>query len=300
MKLFSFSKEEKAGVGVETSKGTFNLSNAFMIYQKAKGIRQPMAIDFLQVLVEMGYCSGKMIRQILDDSWVQSKQEELRLIQDYSINLPIARPSKIIGLGRNYKAHAKEFDHDIPDEPLFFAKAPSSVIPHEADIIIPNWLDQRVDHEAELAFIIGKQGKNIQKEEAMSYIAGYTILNDVTARTMQKEDFKNSKPWYRSKSLDTFCPVGPYLIPADEISDPHSLEISLSVNNEERQKASTASMIFKIPEIVVYLSRFMTLHAGDIVATGTPKGVSPIKDGDVIEVTITDLGTLRNRVVKET
>lgn len=300
MKFFAFfTEDEEMGIGVETSKGTFNLSRAFDIYQRAKGARQPVSFDFLQVLVEMGYCSGNMIQNVLSEPWVQSKQEGLRLPQDFRYNLPISRPSKIIGLGRNYRAHVKELHHEIPKEPLFFGKAPSALIPHETDIVIPRWLDDRVDHEAELALVIGKRGKDIPEEEAISHIAGYTILNDVTARTMQKEDIDHHEPWFRSKSLDTFCPVGPFLVPTDEVKDPHSLKITLTVNGEMRQQSKTSSMIFKIPKIVAHLSRFMTLQPGDIIATGTPEGVSPIKDGDVIEVTITGLGTLRNRVVKE-
>lgn len=157
-------ENDHVGIGIETEKGTFDLSQALMIFQKAKGIKNPVCIDFLQILVEMGYCSGEMLRQIMDESWVQSKQEELRLDQDFRIELPIARPSKIICLGRNYKAHAKELDHDVPEEPLFFCKAPSTLIPHESEIVIPKWLDGRVDHEAELALIIGKQGQEHFRE----------------------------------------------------------------------------------------------------------------------------------------
>lgn len=301
MKLFSFIIDgDDTGIGVQTSKGSFNLSRAFEIYQRAKGARQTVSFAFLQVLVEMGYCAGSIIQQVLSESWVQAKQEKLRLKSGFHYDLPITRPSKIIGLGRNYRAHAEEFNHEIPEEPLFFAKSTSALIPHEADIVIPRWLGSRVDHEAELALIIGKKGKDIPENEAMSYVAGYTILNDVTARTMQKEDTSQNKPWFRSKSLDTFCPVGPFLVPADELDDPYSLEICLTVNGEKRQQANTSDMVFKIPKILANLSRFMTLQPGDIISTGTPEGVSPIKDGDIIEVSITDLGTLRNRVVKET
>lgn len=300
MKLFSFScSEQDIAVGVVTTKGEINLSAAFEIYQKAKGVKTPIVVDFLQVLVELGYCRTKLIEEILAESWVQSKLESLRIKEDHHYNLPISRPSKIIGIGRNYKAHAKELNHDIPKEPLFFCKAPSTLIPHEAEIVIPKWLDSRVDHEAELAIVIGKQAKNITEDKALDHIAGYTILNDVSARAIQKEDLKQSKPWFRSKSLDTFCPVGPFLVTADSIENPHNLEISLAVNGEERQQASTASMIFTIPAMISYLSRFMTLESGDIIATGTPEGVSPVKDGDVIEITITHLGTLRNTVKKE-
>jgi 5-oxopent-3-ene-1,2,5-tricarboxylate decarboxylase/2-hydroxyhepta-2,4-diene-1,7-dioate isomerase len=300
LKLFSFSyKEQDTAIGVTTSKGSFNLSKAFDIFQKAKGSRIPFAVDFLQVLIELGYCRSVLIEDILAQPWVQSKSERIRLVDNFHYNLPITRPSKIIGLGRNYKAHAKELNHEIPSEPLFFCKAPSALIPHETAIHIPPWLDSRVDHEAELALIIGKKAKNVQEEQAMDFVAGYTILNDVSARDIQKEDLSHNKPWFRSKSIDTFCPLGPFVVPADSIKDPHDLEIRLTVNGKEKQIASTKSMIFKIPYVVSYLSRFMTLEPGDIIATGTPEGVSPIKENDIIEITITGLGTLRNTVVKE-
>ena len=122
-------------------------------------------------------------------------------------------------------------------------------------------------------------------------------MNDVTARTYQKEDQQQNRPWFRSKNLDTFCPMGPYLVPADEIQDPQTLDITLTINGKKQQHAKTSSMIFKIPRLIAHLSRFMTLEAGDVIATGTPEGVSPIKEGDVIEITITHLGKLRNRVV---
>lgn len=300
MKLFSFSTEDnQIGIGVETSSGVVNLTHALDIYQKAKGVRQPVSFGFLQLLVEMGYCSGAVIRDVLSESWVQSKQAELRLDSEFKYELPVARPSKIICLGRNYREHAKELKSDIPKDPLFFAKAPSALIPHETDIVIPRWLNSRVDHEAELAVVIGKEGKNIIQEEALSYVAGYTILNDVTARDMQKGDLDQQHPWFRSKSLDTFCPLGPFILPADECSDPHALEMRLTVNDKVKQKDNTSSMIFSIPEVIAHISKFMTLQAGDIIATGTPSGISPIQDGDVVEISITGLGVLKNKVIKE-
>jgi len=300
VKLFTFTtSDDQTGIGVDTGEGIYNFSSAFDLYQKAKGVKQTMTLQFLQVLVEMGYCSSQVIEQIMTESWVQAKLHTLKLQDDMSFDLPITRPSKIIGLGRNYRAHAKELNHALPKEPLFFSKAPSTLIPHEGEIVIPNWLDSRVDHEAELAVVIGKTGKDIPESEAMDYIAGYTIVNDVTARTIQKDDTGRNEPWFRSKSLDTFCPVGPYLVPADTVSDPHDLDILLTVNGDERQAANTADMIFKLPHILSHVTKFMTLHPGDIIATGTPEGVSPIQDGDVIEISITGLGTLRNRVVRQ-
>ena len=300
MKLFSLQLQDSVfGIGIETPEGIFNLTRAFEIYQEAKRVKQPVAFAFIQVMVEMGYYSLSTLKKIMDDPWVRSKSEELRLPAGFHYSLPIHRPSKIVAMGRNYIAHAKELKHEIPKEPIFFSKATSALIPHEADIVIPGWLNDRVDHEAELALIIGKPCSNVEEEEAASFIGGYSILNDVTARDMQKKDIDHGNPWFRSKSIDTFCPMGPFFVPADAIADPGKLQIRLTVNGEVRQKANTSSMIFSIPKLVSSISRYMTLQPGDVIATGTPEGVSPIKDGDVVEITITGLGTLRNRVVKE-
>jgi len=299
VKLFSFCSGEEAGIGVDLDGQRFNLTEALDIYQKAKGIQQSVSFTFLQVLVELGYCNGAMLRQIFEESWVQSKISRLRLPDDFIYDLPVPRPSKIICLGRNYKDHARELNHELPSEPLFFSKSPSTLIGHEKEIIIPAWLTDRVDHEAELAVIIGKECKNVTESEAMDYLAGYSILNDITARTMQKNDIEKGEPWFRSKSIDTFCPLGPVLVPVDEITDPHDLKITLTVNGKTRQKATTRDMIFPIPRIIAEISRYMTLQPADIIATGTPAGVSPIEPGDVIEISIQDIGTLRNSVQKD-
>jgi 2-keto-4-pentenoate hydratase/2-oxohepta-3-ene-1,7-dioic acid hydratase in catechol pathway len=259
-----------------------------------------VAFAFIQVVVELGYSSSSTLSKIMDDPWVRSKSEDLRLPDGFEYMLPIQRPSKIVAMGRNYMAHVKELQHEAPKEPMFFAKASSALIPHEADIVIPGWLDSRVDHEAELALVIGKPCRNVPVDQVMQCIAGYSILNDVTARAMQKEDIDHGNPWFRSKSMDTFCPMGPFFVPADAIDDPNRLDIALTVNGEVRQKANTSSMLFSVPKLVSAISKYMTLQPGDIIATGTPEGVSPIQAGDVVEITITGLGTLRNRVVKGT
>jgi 2-keto-4-pentenoate hydratase/2-oxohepta-3-ene-1,7-dioic acid hydratase in catechol pathway len=300
VRLFSFQLEDGTfGIGVETQEGVFNLTRAFEIYQDAKRVKQPVSFAFIQVMVELGYCNSATLKKIMEDPWVRSKSEELRLPEGFLYGLPIQRPSKIVAMGRNYLAHIKELRHEVPREPLFFSKAPSALIPHEADIVIPKWLDGRVDHEAELALVVGKPCRNASEDEAMEYIAGYSILNDVTARAMQKDDIEHGNPWFRSKSIDTFCPMGPYLVPVDDAKSPDKMEINLTVNGEVKQKAGTSSMIFSVQKLISAISRYMTLQPGDIIATGTPEGVSPIKDGDVVEITITGLGTLKNRVVKE-
>ncbi|HDQ44311.1 MAG TPA: FAA hydrolase family protein [bacterium] len=244
----------------------------------------------------MGYCSGQVVANIFEDSWVRSKLHTLRLPEQVVIDLPIHRPSKIVAIGRNYRAHVRELNHRMPTEPVFFCKASSALIPHEKHIEIPSWLDTRVDHEAELGLVIGKTTRNVTESEAMDHVAGYTIVNDVTARAMQKGDIDAGNPWFRSKSIDTFCPVGPCLVPADAMPDPQNLDITLTVNGEVRQNDNTKNMIFPIPRLVSEVGRYMTLYPGDIIATGTPEGVGPIKDGDEIEISITGLGTLKNTV----
>ncbi len=300
MKLFSYTQDEKIfNTGIRINEENYNLTEALNIYQNSKGAGKKISIQFLQMLIEMGYCSGNIINNIFNNPWVKSKIKDLLIQPDFKYGIPIPRPSKIICLGRNYKAHVKELKHKLPEEPILFSKATSSLTAHNQNIVIPSWLNGRVDHEAELAIIMGKTGKNIPEDNAFNYLAGYTIINDVTARDLQKKDLNNSNPWFRSKSLDTFSPLGPFIVPADEIDDPHNLKIKLKINNKIRQNSSTSEMIFKIPEIVAYISKYMTLQPGDIIATGTPEGVSEIKDRDEIEITISKLGILKNTVVKE-
>ena len=299
MKLFSFMQDDQPGIGVDTGSDLFNLTKALEIYQKAQGVKQPVKVVFLQMLVEMGYCSGEAVDHILSNSWVQSKYESITIEPGFTWEVPVARPSNIICLGRNYEGHIRELSDKKPEAPLFFAKSPASLTAHKQDIILPEWLETRVDHEAELALVIGKTAKNVSEESAEEYIAGYTIVNDVTARQMQQEDIAAGNPWYRSKSLDTFCPTGPFLVPADTIKNPGNLNISLTVNGEQKQQANTSGLIFSIPRVVSCISAYLTLQPGDIISTGTPAGISEIKDGDTVEITIQDLGTLKNTVRKQ-
>jgi 2-keto-4-pentenoate hydratase/2-oxohepta-3-ene-1,7-dioic acid hydratase in catechol pathway len=184
----------------------------------------------------------------------------------------------------------------VPTEPLLFAKAPSSIIGPGADIVYPDGVE-RLDPEIELGVVIGRRARRVPEEQAMQYVVGYTIVNDVTARDVQKIAQDKGYPWFVSKSMDTFCPMGPYLVLSDEVPDPHALEITLRVNSEVRQHSNTGLMVFRIPQLIAHISRLMTLEPGDIIATGTPEGIAPIRRGDVIECSITGLGTLTNRVV---
>ncbi len=211
---------------------------------------------------------------------------------------PVNRPGKIIAIGLNYAEHAAEGKRDNPENPLIFAKFPSSIIGPDADIIWSSKITKKVDFEAELAVIIGERTTSCQPEEALSKVFGYTCGNDVSARDLQFGD----KQWVRGKSLDTFCPLGPWLITADELKDPQKLAIQSRLNGNIMQKSNTNSMIFPVAELISFLSHHFTLEPGDVIMTGTPSGVGvfrepPIfmQDGDVIEIEIEGIGTLKNR-----
>lgn len=216
----------------------------------------------------------------------------------------IIEPTKIICLGRNYIEHAKEMKAEIPKNPVFFAKTVNTLVTDGNPIIYPKILYNnqefnQVDHEVELAFIISKTCKNIEASNAYQFIEGYTIFLDITARKMQISDRNINLPWYRSKNFDTFGPIGPRIRSKNEIKDPHNLEIQLMINGEIRQKSNTKHMIFKIPEILAYISKYFSLVPGDIIATGTPNGVGPIKPGDIIEASIAQIGKITHKVILE-
>jgi 2-keto-4-pentenoate hydratase/2-oxohepta-3-ene-1,7-dioic acid hydratase in catechol pathway len=198
-------------------------------------------------------------------------------------------PTKIVCVGRNYREHAAELGNEMPTEPLLFLKAPSSLVGHEDDITLTPY-STRIEHEGELAVVIGRKARNIGDEEnPLDYVLGYTCANDVTARDLQKRDVQ----FTRAKSFDTFCPVGPYVV--TDI-DPLDLQVETRVNNEVRQRGRTGQMAFSVPFLVRYVSRMMTLEAGDLISTGTPAGVGPLRDGDTVEVEVEGVGTLRNPV----
>jgi 2-keto-4-pentenoate hydratase/2-oxohepta-3-ene-1,7-dioic acid hydratase in catechol pathway len=205
--------------------------------------------------------------------------------------LPPASPSKIVCVGLNYRDHAEEMHMEIPEEPVLFLKPPSAVIGHEDKIIYPA-SSSRVEYEAELAFVIGKRCKNISASKALDVIAGYTCFNDVTARDLQYKDVQ----WTRSKSFDTFAAFGPYLASPEEV-DISDAKIASRVNGEIRQASSTANLIFDIPYLIEFITEIMTLEVGDVIATGTPPGVGELQRGDIVEVEIQGIGTLRNEVV---
>lgn len=210
--------------------------------------------------------------------------EEVRL-------LPPVEPTKIICVGRNYVAHAQEHGSEVPEIPLLFLKPPTSVIGPGDQIMLPPQ-SQHVEHEAELAVVIGKPGRRIQPEDALQYVLGYTAGNDVTARDLQRKDGQ----WTRGKGFDTFCPLGPWI---ETDLDPADAMITCHVNGEMRQMASTRDMVFNVRQLIAFSSSIMTLLPGDVLLTGTPAGVGPLLPGDVVEVTIEGIGKLSNPVIQE-
>jgi 2-keto-4-pentenoate hydratase/2-oxohepta-3-ene-1,7-dioic acid hydratase in catechol pathway len=199
-------------------------------------------------------------------------------------------PSKIVCVGRNYREHAAELGNKMPDEPLLFLKAPSAVIASEAKIELPP-ASQQVEHEGELGVVIGRTARRLsESDDPLSYIYGYTCVNDVTARDLQRKDVQ----FTRGKSFDTFCPVGPWI---DTEIDPANATVTTRLNGEIKQQGNTADMAFPVAFLIKYISEIMTLYPGDLIATGTPAGVSKMNNGDMVEVEVAGIGVLRNQVV---
>lgn len=236
--------------------------------------------------------------QNLVDNAVEIEKQHFRPLKGVRLYPPIQSPSKIICLGINYRSHAAEQHKEPPPHPILFAKAPSALTGPYDEIVIRPSVEQ-VDAEAELAVVIGREGTAIPEAEALNYVAGYTAMNDVSARAAQRED----KQWFRAKSFDTFAPCGPWIVTPNEIGDSAALAVRQRLNDTIMQEGSTSEMIFNVAAIIAFASSAMTLLPGDIISTGTPAGVGVyrdppvfLKDGDVVTVEIERIGFLRNRV----
>jgi acylpyruvate hydrolase len=251
-------------------------------------------------LLRGGETSQAWLRQVV--AFAEANREAcataIRPRQQVRLEAPLRRPGKIICVGHNYREHILEMKREIPKYPVIFAKFSNTVRGPEDFIPLPP-VTQQLDYEAEFAFVIGKTAKNVHQDEALEYVAGYTIANDVSARDLQRRTLQ----WLQGKTLDGSLPLGPYLVTKDEVPNPHELNVVLTVNGEERQRANTASLVFNVNILVEFLSQIMTLEPGDLVLTGTPGGVGAamdppkfLRDGDVVSITIDRLGTLSNRV----
>jgi 2-keto-4-pentenoate hydratase/2-oxohepta-3-ene-1,7-dioic acid hydratase in catechol pathway len=318
MKLVNFELEGEPCLGVVKGDVIVNLAVAFKLVldravKFAEGSPQSEARHRVLQAGQLPQDMIQLLRQ--DESWLMALDALLSGVVDYfqgdrgrehlftpveaaRLRAPIPRPGKIVCVGRNYAEHAREFGGEVPAQPIFFLKSNNTICgPGEPVMLPPN--SRQVDYEAELAVIIGKSGKNIPEAEAYEHVAGYTIMNDVTARDMQAQD----KQWFRGKSCDTFAPTGPWIVTRNEIPDPHSLRISLTLNGRTMQDSNTRNMIFRVSYLVSYLSQSLTWETGDILSTGTPEGVGAqrtppvfLRPGDTVSVTVERIGTLTNPV----
>ncbi|MDP6048721.1 MAG: fumarylacetoacetate hydrolase family protein [Candidatus Bathyarchaeota archaeon] len=312
MKLLSYRKRDIFGIGIvigsrvldinETVKNNFG--GAFM------DITMDEVSDMISFLClgEKGLSEArKAIEWVTEQIALDQDVKGLVDLDKIDVEAPIPRPRKgIVCLGLNYSDHVAEGsktldeEQSIPEHPIFFTKAPTAVIGPYNNIVYPR-VTEKLDYEVELAVVIGKEGKYIAEEDAYTHIAGYSVFNDVSARDLQTRHGQ----WFKGKSIDTFAPMGPYLVTPDEVVDPMNLDLSLSVNGVIRQDSNTSHLIFNIPKIISILSDGITLEVGDIIATGTPAGVGSahklglMNVGDLVEAKIKGLGSQKNRVVSE-
>jgi 5-carboxymethyl-2-hydroxymuconate isomerase len=269
----------------------------------AVGVDDHAAVDVSDLLGNGPWTMARLLRDASDNlerirgALDRGRLPAARPLASHRLLAPL-RPAKIVAVGRNYREHAAEESAALPSAPLLFAKFPSAVVGDGATITWSAGLTAQVDYEAELAVVIGRHARNVAVDQALDYVFGYTCLNDVSARDLQVSDGQ----WTRAKSLDTFCPMGPSLVTADEVSDPGALRLRCRVNGEVRQDASTAELVHGVAELIAHCSQSFTLEPGDVIATGTPGGVGAFRDppvvladGDTVEVAIEHVGTLTNR-----
>lgn len=287
--------------------GIIDRSLIFDLHDAAKELALPISTETMTVDAIL---SGGILQSL------QRVEKEITArrtgvpIEAFRLLSPVLNPEKILLLAVNYLSHSREQSVRPPSEPYLFTKFRNTLIGPGEPILIPR-VSEKADWEVELAVIIGKAGKYISRKDAMDYVAGYTISNDVSFRDFQFSTRSTDGTttlglnWVKGKSLDSSFPLGPWLVTKDEISDPHNLEISLSVNGERRQCSNTGEMVFKIDSLIEYVSAGITLKPGDIISTGTPEGVALftgqpfLNDGDIVEGTIDKIGTLRNPVKAE-
>lgn len=310
MRLVTFIQDNVAKVGAMLdTQYVIDLNNGYTELLKSQGKMpdHPLALN-IGAFLEQGESSLAIARQIIDfasDLVKEGKQERLTnwiiSLADIRLTAPLPNPSKVVAIGQNYRDHCAEQGVKPPDRPIIFAKFSTSVIGPGEPISWNPDLTTQVDYEAELGVVIGKKARNISQENAFEYIAGYLNGNDVSARDLQFGD----RQWVRGKSLDTFCPIGPYLVTKDEVPDPHNLSIQAILNGNVMQDSNTSNLIFNVPYLIEFITKAFTLLPGDIILTGTPPGVGVFRDpkvllkpGDTITIEVEHLGSLTNPVVE--
>ena len=257
---------------------------------------------FCDLTIALGTLAPKTVFDAVCDQDLHANLAWLPLREDYclpastALACPLPTPHRILAIGRNYADHAKELGNAIPDEPVVFQKANSSIIGPGESVVLPTAIGQ-VDHEGELLVVIGTGGRDIALDAALGHVAGYSIINDVTARAKSKALQAKGYPWFLAKCRDTFGPIGPVIVAANSLIDQFPLTIDVTVNGEVRQHGTTDQMIHDVAALIHYLSTVTELMPGDCIATGTPSGVGPLVAGDSVTVTISGIGTLTNPVI---
>ncbi|KGM46296.1 fumarylacetoacetate hydrolase family protein [Neobacillus niacini] len=297
MKLVTIKKEGKQVLGVKVENGLIDLEEALRVRPNSQ-----VHTNIMEVIA-----GGNEVISILEDyiKNLPTENQTHYIMDEEKVEWGpcVTQPNKIICVGLNYRKHADETKSPYPKEPVLFSKFNNTLTGHKCEIAVPR-VTKRLDYEVELGVVIGKEAKDVSKENALDYVFGYCTANDLSARDLQKR----SNQWLLGKTCDDFSPIGPYLVTADEVRDPNNLQLKTFVNGEMRQDSNTSDMIFDVDEIVSYISQHMTLTPGDIILTGTPEGVIIgyplekrvyLKPGDIVTVEVEKLGTLTNKLVEE-
>ncbi|MHA1964924.1 MAG: fumarylacetoacetate hydrolase family protein [Candidatus Thorarchaeota archaeon] len=301
MRLVTYSRMGVPSIGVELESGILDIPDAASHFGRKYHVRgQSFPATMMDLLQwESGI---DVVRQIVQRYKKTPEGERLmtRPLDAVTLEAPLSRPGKIVALGRNYMDHVKETKSEVPEFPVIFSKFSSSVIGPDDHIPIPE-VSSKIDWEVELGVVIGKTCRNVSAKKSLDFVAGYTVINDVSARDLQMNDVQ----WVRGKSLDGFCPMGPCIVTQDELGDGSKLKMHTKVNGVIKQESSTSKMIFNVPKIVSFLSKSFTLEPGDVIATGTPSGVGFVREppeylkaGDTVEMYIDKIGYLRNKITK--
>ena len=297
MRVYSLSDGLSDFLGFEDDGNMIDLSRAVALYEMTRsGSYDDPPVDIEEMIWEDKF-TVEYIGEVMECVEKCGLKVDLAVDDNCKVNAPVY-PGKIIALGNNYRAHIEELGQAFPEEPVLFGKWPSTLIGQGEPIIKPPWIG-RMDYEAELAFVIGRRTSRVRAEDAMKYVAGYTCLNDVSARDIQSKDISRQLPWMSSKNFDTFCPLGPCVLLAAAVKEPVQVDVQSKVNGELRQNGNTRDFIFDIPTVIEYISKIMTLDPGDVVTTGTPSGVGPVEPDDLVEITCSGIGTLSNPVVAQ-
>lgn len=305
MKLVTFTHNGESRIAAIENRKLIDLHAAFKAKLTSEGKLRPAQIAEAYIPKDMnGFLQGgtESLNLAKDAvAYALKNESPVKLIfeeDEVKIEAPVRSPGKIVCVGHNYREHILEMKREVPPYPVVFAKFANTVIGPQDDIpFYP--ISEQLDYEAEFAFVIGKRARNVSQEDSLDYVAGYTIVNDVTYRDIQRRTLQ----WLQGKTVDGSAPMGPWLMTADEITDPSGLDIVLTVNGEKRQHSNTANLVFSVQYLVEFLSELMTLEPGDVILTGTPGGVGVarnpqvfLKDGDIVRIEVDQVGVLENRV----